>query len=192
MCTEGRLVLCGVFGRGTQSLNGGGATLKYRASDVERMLVERGVNIADGEKEQLLVGIGVFKSYVFLDRRNTKWHTPECLAMYRALATKSKNRTFQGAILVPVVVAAPLAHPIPYITGQEGGWWTLADWRETKMMDGVTAQALMERWSTEYKVRLEPKGAIVQWMPLAKALVQSQWPLFMYAVNRHTLCPPQH
>ena len=51
------------------------------------------------------------------------------------------------------------------------------------------AHDLMQRWSQDYNVQLNPKGVVVQWMPLARALVRSRWHLCMHELGRHTHWP---
>ena len=160
----GRVVLCGVIGRGARRIaqvsNGskyfarGGRVhplLKCRSSYVERMLVERGIHIEDGLDDQLLLGIGLFRCFALLVSQQTQWHSKECTAMYSALATKTSEPRFPAAILVPVVVAAEFSNPIPYRTTDESTWWLLGDWRETLMMDGVTT--VFRWWARPHSFR---------------------------------------
>ena len=113
----GRVVLCGVIGRGARRIaqvssgskyfaRGGRVhpLLKCRSSYVERMLVERGIHIEDGLDDQLLLGIGLFRCFALLVSQQTQWHSKECTAMYSALATKTSEPRFPAAILVPMVV----------------------------------------------------------------------------------------
>ena len=102
------------------------------------MLEERGVHTADGQEGGVFLGIGLFRSFAFLESRQTEWHSKECMAMYSALATKNTDALFPGAVLIPVVVAEAFAIPITFRTGAQMAWWGLADWRTVLMKDGVT------------------------------------------------------
>ena len=145
----GRIVLCGVIGRGSEIFRRGNqtkpckgmvATTNHRSPTVERLLTERGVYLEDDQDDQLLLGIGLFRTFALLQSQQTQWHSQECRAMYSTMAsTSSSEPAFPGAILVPVVVAAEFATPIPFrVKTHRAWWWLLADWRKTLMMDGVT------------------------------------------------------
>ena len=169
-CDEGvvgRIVLCGVFGQGVRRKRmsegsrrsgprhtwefGIHPALKYRSSKLERMLEERGVHTADGQEGGVFLGIRLFRSFAFLESRQTEWHSKECMAMYSALAANCSDPTLPGAILMPVVAAAELSHPMPYRSGEERAWWCLADWRETLMADGATT--VLWWWARPHSVR---------------------------------------
>ena len=76
-------------------------------------------------------------------------------------------------------------------------WRVLQGWVEAIRSFGFVwtgpsmAHDLMQRWSQDYNVQLNPKGVVVQWMPLARALVRSRWPLCMHELSRHTHWPPR-
>ena len=168
-CDEGvvgRIVLCGVFGQGVRRKRmsegsrrsgprhtwefGIHPALKYRSSKLERMLEERGIHTADGQEGGVFLGIGLFRSFAFLESRQTEWHSKECMAMYSALATKITEPTLPGAVLMQVVVAAEFSNPIPFPPG-ERAWWHAADWREIMMMDGVTT--VLCWWARPYSTQ---------------------------------------
>lgn len=79
------------------------------------------------------------------------------------------------------LVAHRLGQMFRFAGGREACWSLDSVWTSPSM-----AHALMESWSEEYKVGLSPKGTIVQWLPLAKALVRSRLPLCIGLVRRHT------
>ena len=157
----GRVVLCGVVGRRATrfrrvnraspiaSHSESHPGLYYHSLRVARILEERVDNVAD-EGDQVLLGIGVFRSFALLASQQTQWHSNECMAMYSALVTKITEPTMPGAVLMPVVVAAEFSNPIPFPPG-ERAWWHAADWREIMMMDGVTT--VLCWWARPYSTQ---------------------------------------